>query len=67
MAMEMGNIELMVTLQVSTYIHESWPISATYVKIEHVWFTDRSHQLLSGLGFSHRKPVFPVQNGINWD
>ena len=34
MAMEMGNIELMVKLQVFTYIHDQ----------RNVWLTDSSHQ-----------------------
>ena len=30
-------------------------------------FDDKPTLIQAGLGFSRPKPVFPVQNGINWD
>ena len=37
-------------------------------RIESLCMIKAKHVLLvSGLGFSRPKPVFPVQNGINWD
>ena len=46
MAMEMGNIELMVKLQVFTYIHD-----------QHVWFTNSSQQLHNCLAHEVRRLV----------
>ena len=30
-------------------------------------FSSKFKYMYTGLGFSRPKPVFPVQNGINWD